>query len=68
MSNCARCGASFGCGMADGGDAPCWCTRLPALPREAYRVGDDAGGGNCFCPACLQTLIAASEKPVPPLR
>ena len=53
MSVCSRCGASFGCAMADGGDAPCWCTQMPpvvAVPRD----GEVAA---CWCPACLKAHI-----------
>jgi hypothetical protein len=31
MSTCSRCGAEFGCAMADGATAPCWCTKLPPV-------------------------------------
>ncbi|MGZ8289803.1 MAG: cysteine-rich CWC family protein [Telluria sp.] len=51
MSTCARCGAEFGCAMADRLDAPCWCTELPAVvpvPGEAAA---------CWCPACLRNQI-----------
>jgi hypothetical protein len=49
-SICTRCGAAFGCAMADGASPePCWCTLLPkAVPLPA-----DAAAG-CWCPACLQ--------------
>jgi hypothetical protein len=52
MSSCSRCGAEFGCAMADGSDVPCWCTELPPVvpvPGEA---------GACWCPACLKQHIA----------
>jgi hypothetical protein len=63
MSTCTRCGAEFGCAMADGNDdgAPCWCTKLPpvvALPL----VGEAAG---CWCPACLEQHIAQRTARAP---
>jgi hypothetical protein len=55
MSTCTRCGAAFGCAMADGNDgAPCWCTRLP--PVAALPPAGDAAG--CWCPACLAQHLA----------
>ncbi|MFD2365135.1 cysteine-rich CWC family protein [Pseudoduganella sp. GCM10020061] len=52
-SNCSRCGAAFGCAMADGLDGPCWCTALPpAMPLP----GPDA---SCLCPGCLKAVISA---------
>ena len=48
---CARCGASFGCGMLAGKEQ-CWCMELPVLdplPKE-YE--------GCLCPTCLKTLLA----------
>lgn len=57
MSTCTRCGTEFGCAMADGLDAPCWCTELPPivpLPGEP---------ATCWCPACLREHI---EKAAPP--
>ncbi|MGX4640985.1 cysteine-rich CWC family protein [Massilia sp. SYSU DXS3249] len=58
MSQCTRCGATFGCAMADGGAGPCWCTELPpVLPVP----GVDAG---CWCPACLRAQIAATDTAV----
>lgn len=57
MSTCARCGAAFGCAMADGGDHPCWCTSLPPV---VPLPGEDA---RCWCPACLRAHIAASAEP-----
>jgi hypothetical protein len=58
MTTCTRCGARFGCAMADGASAPCWCTQLPpvlALP------GIDA---SCWCPECLSQHIAAQPASV----
>jgi hypothetical protein len=59
MSLCTRCGAAFGCAMADGLDAPCWCTALPPIVPVP---GLDAG---CWCPACLRAHIAETERPTP---
>ena len=54
MSICTRCGAAFGCAMADGADEPCWCTALPpAVPLPAQAAG-------CWCPACLHAHIEAA--------
>lgn len=50
---CPRCGGRFTCGM-EAGAARCWCAELPrlvAVPAE------DAVGG-CYCPACLEALLA----------
>ncbi|HSO05782.1 MAG TPA: cysteine-rich CWC family protein [Pelomicrobium sp.] len=49
---CARCGASFVCGL-EAGHAACWCAvDFPAtLP-----VPDENTG--CLCPACLRAAIA----------
>jgi len=66
MSLCRRCGAVFGCAMADRDaagetgerqDAPCWCTLLPAvapLSREA--------AAGCWCADCLRRFIAEAER------
>lgn len=59
MSTCARCSAPFGCAMADGSDAPCWCTALPAVVPVP---GLDA---SCWCPQCLKQHIAAGLSPEP---
>lgn len=61
MSTCSRCGAAFGCAMADGGSEPCWCTRLPPLlpvPEAGARTG-------CWCPACLEQHIALAREAAP---
>jgi hypothetical protein len=50
---CARCGASFRCGIGDADG--CWCARLPPLPRSAY-----AGGAGCVCEDCLREALAAA--------
>lgn len=65
MSTCSACGAVFECGMADGPlEAPCWCTRLPALPPEAYvrAEGDGSESAACFCPDCLRALISRARE------
>lgn len=62
MSTCSACGARFECGMADGPpDAPCWCTRLPTLPPEAYVRDASGASGSCFCPDCLRALIVREQ-------
>ena len=58
MSVCSRCGAAFGCAMADGLDGPCWCIDMPAVvavpaPGEAVA---------CWCPACLKEFIEAQKN------
>jgi hypothetical protein len=58
MSTCTRCGAAFGCAMADGGDGPCWCTRLPPV---VPLPGKDTQAG-CWCPACLAQHIALQDS------
>ncbi|PQO95934.1 hypothetical protein C5614_17560 [Massilia phosphatilytica] len=63
MSTCTRCGAEFGCAMADGtdGGAPCWCTKLPPvvpLPSPGAAAG-------CWCPACLEQHIAQRRAQAP---
>jgi hypothetical protein len=59
MSVCTRCGAQFGCAMADGTADPCWCTAMPpvvAVPEPGEAVG-------CWCPACLKAHIEQQERP-----
>ncbi|MCX8114464.1 MAG: cysteine-rich CWC family protein [Burkholderiaceae bacterium] len=51
-SRCARCGASFRCGIDD--SAGCWCARLPAAPLDRL----DAGAG-CLCPDCLAAVVGS---------
>jgi hypothetical protein len=47
---CARCGASFDCGLS----ANCWCA------AEAYRLPmTKAAIEDCLCPACLRKAAAA---------
>jgi uncharacterized protein (TIGR00290 family) len=45
---CARCGATFECGMK-AGVAHCWCTELPPVAIDASLAG-------CLCPRCLRAL------------
>jgi hypothetical protein len=41
--------------MADGSDAPCWCTQLPpVVPVPGAQAG-------CWCPACLRAHIEAQQ-------
>jgi hypothetical protein len=64
MSICPRCGTAFECGMAGAvsPDEPCWCTRLPALPVDAYLpVKGHSASSRCFCPYCLRALLATAE-------
>jgi hypothetical protein len=64
MSICPRCGAAFSCGMTDDKAAqPCWCTRLPVLPESALAAANGGKAAACFCPDCLQALIAAEKTP-----
>jgi uncharacterized protein (TIGR00290 family) len=48
---CARCGATFDCGMK-AGVAHCWCADVPP-------VAIDASLARCFCPRCLRELAGA---------
>lgn len=63
MSICSRCQTSFNCAMVDqnAGDAPCWCTHLPALPLGAPAEKDKIRDASCFCPACLRALIEQAQ-------
>lgn len=65
MSVCARCGATFSCAMADGGDGqPCWCTRLPpVVPVPVPAPPAAAMNTACWCPDCLRRHIAAAAPP-----
>jgi hypothetical protein len=58
MSFCQRCDTNFECGMRDAkaSQEPCWCTRLPALPRAAY-TSDEKDTAQCLCPDCLRALL-----------
>jgi hypothetical protein len=61
MSTCTRCGAPFGCAMADGGTEPCWCTTLPPVvpvPTPVTRDAAQDAAPGCWCPACLRQHIA----------
>ncbi len=67
MSVCSRCGSQFGCAMADGLDAPCWCTALPpVVPVPRGEAGEIDASASCWCPDCLRKHIAASAHPPPP--
>ena len=60
MSVCSSCGAIFGCAMADGASAPCWCTELPpVVPLPPVPAAGAAAG--CWCPACLRAHIATTD-------
>jgi len=64
MSICTRCGAAFGCAMADGAAEPCWCTTLPPLvpvPVPASSGAEQPAPG-CWCPACLRQHIAQQGR------
>lgn len=62
---CTRCGAAFGCAVADGiGNGtgePCWCTRLP----PAVALPPPGSGAGCWCRACLEQHIASGAGPAP---
>jgi uncharacterized protein (TIGR00290 family) len=45
---CARCGATFECGMKAGVER-CWCADLPKVPIDPALAG-------CLCPRCLRAL------------
>jgi hypothetical protein len=67
MSTCSRCGAQFGCAMADGSDGPCWCTELPPIvPVPVPVPGAPGVDTSCWCPACLRAHIAGAASPPPP--
>jgi hypothetical protein len=52
---CARCGATFECGMKAGLEH-CWCATLPSIaPGAAF--------ASCLCPRCLDDRIAAQSHP-----
>jgi uncharacterized protein (TIGR00290 family) len=48
---CARCGATFECGMK-AGVAHCWCADIPPVSIDASLSG-------CLCPRCLRELAGA---------
>lgn len=63
MSSCPRCGARFGCAMADGPmDEPCWCMDAAAVPRAALPASKD-GDRSCLCPRCLRALRIGEAQP-----
>jgi ribosomal protein L34E len=51
---CARCGASFECGMKSGIER-CWCAELPPIAPERAL-------GGCLCPRCLRDALAATNE------
>lgn len=51
---CAKCGASFGCGRDD---ARCWCSDMPALSVDKLLKGQD-----CVCLDCLKSITTDAEK------
>jgi uncharacterized protein (TIGR00290 family) len=48
---CARCGATFECGM-QAGVAHCWCADVPPASIDASLSG-------CLCPRCLRAVAGA---------
>ena len=59
MSACVACGNEFQCGMADAeAPDPCWCTKLPPLPAAQAQAAARRGHTSCYCPACLNALLA----------
>jgi hypothetical protein len=51
---CARCGATFECGMKAGVER-CWCADLPPIaPSAAF--------ASCLCPRCLREAIAGRDR------
>ena len=48
---CARCGATFECGMKAGVER-CWCADLPLVPIDPVLA-------SCLCPRCLQDVVGA---------
>jgi diphthamide synthase (EF-2-diphthine--ammonia ligase) len=54
---CARCGATFECGMKAGVER-CWCAEFPAVPIDASLAG-------CLCPRCLRALARAQPAAAP---
>jgi hypothetical protein len=55
---CGRCGAKFTCGP-EAGQAACWCAELPHIMELSAE-------GDCYCPACLRTMIEARLAGAPP--
>jgi len=54
---CPRCGAEFGCSVAQAGCA-CWCTELHVTSGRLVHLAHEYTG--CLCPTCL-TELSASE-------
>jgi hypothetical protein len=59
-STCARCGASFRCGVV-GGDSACWCMSLPPLPLPPIPAGAAEPASTCLCPDCLKAALPPRE-------
>jgi uncharacterized protein (TIGR00290 family) len=51
---CARCGATFECGMKAGVER-CWCADLPP-------IAPTAASATCLCPRCLREEIASRGR------
>jgi hypothetical protein len=49
---CARCGASFDCGLG----GACWCAAEPYRLPLAADLSED-----CLCPDCLRKAAAAAQ-------
>jgi hypothetical protein len=60
-STCARCGASFRCGVS-AGDQACWCMSLPPLlPLPELADAAAAPAASCLCPDCLKARLSPRE-------
>jgi hypothetical protein len=55
---CARCGATFDCGL--GGD--CWCAAEPFRLPMPLPAPTTAAVEDCLCPTCLR--VAAAERDI----
>ncbi|MDP3825727.1 MAG: cysteine-rich CWC family protein [Polaromonas sp.] len=68
-SSCPRCGAAFPCGMV-GGDAECWCVKLPHVMPVPSSTSSSIGTSeaSCFCPACLQKITDDRQQDTSPAR
>ncbi|MGS0740376.1 cysteine-rich CWC family protein [Glaciimonas sp. GG7] len=67
MAECPQCPAchrQFICGVVSDSATVCWCQ---ALPRLDLRAVPSATGEatQCYCPACLQTLLELQRKLTP---
>ncbi|WP_370551355.1 cysteine-rich CWC family protein [Glaciimonas sp. PAMC28666] len=65
MVECTGCKAQFTCGVAAGSTAACWCQAHPPLMPSPSKSASapQAQRFSCFCPSCLQTLLAfAADK------